>query len=190
MIRMLPSMLLLVVLCACAAPPPTVPDIVVAQEDPNRVLDVDYLPEIEPFDIDRKRVYYTRVNFWYEFLRHKTTNYSRGQLVPINSKVTLKTLVGQRHRESRKPEIFDLRVSLLDSETRIAIWNVEHHSRASMYEIIYRMFSPEPVNLEVFDEEMQAVIKSGELRVGMTRYQTLLASPHYSRRAVAETSLR
>jgi hypothetical protein len=100
--RMSLSLLVLVVLCACAAPPSPVPDTVAAEKDPNRVLDVDYLPEIQPFDINRKRIYYTRVNFWYEFSRHDTTNYMRGQLVPVNSRVNVLAVFGLRLSEHLK----------------------------------------------------------------------------------------
>ena len=63
----------------------------------------------------------------------------------------------------------------MDSKTTITIINVRSYSKASKYEIIYRMFSPEPVNLELFAEETQSLIKAGQLGEGMTRYQTLLA---------------
>jgi len=143
-------------------------------ENPNRVLDVAYLPEIEPFTIQERRIYYTRVNFWYEFDTHLTTNYARGQLVPINSRVELRPLF-DTSRIRRKPRILELRVRLVDFETFISIKNIESYSGTSMYGIVYRMFSPKPLNLDVFDEEMQAPIKTAQLREGMTRYQALLA---------------
>jgi hypothetical protein len=56
--------------------------------------------------------------------------------------------------KSQAPASQDQR-RLLDSDTTITIGNIEKYSQTSLHEIIYRMFSPEPVGLGLFDEEMQ-----------------------------------
>ncbi len=133
-----------------------------------------YLPEIEPFEIDTVHVYYTRVNFWHEFKRHLSTNYQRGVFVPINSRARLSPVMRREVSRRRMSEIAELTVRLLDSNTTVRITNVRQRSGLLLNDIVYRMFSPEPVDLSAFDEEMQSLIKSGTLREGMTRYQVLL----------------
>jgi hypothetical protein len=165
---------------ACAAPPATVSDgTTLTPEDlepvrESRVLDPQYLPQAEPFEIDTVRVYYTTVNFWHEFRRHLSTNYQHGVLVPVNSRAKLSPVMRQQGARKHRSEIAELTVRLLDSETTIRITNVTRHSKVLLNDIVYRMFSPEPVDLSVFDEEMQSLIRAGTLKEGMTKFQVLL----------------
>jgi hypothetical protein len=160
------SLFTLTLVLACAATPPSASE----ARDPalppesrelvnaDRAPDISYLPEIETFNIEKERVYYTTVNFWYEWYMHKTTNYERGVLVPINSRAMLMPTYGLQpaaRRTSHKPQLLKINVRLLDSDTTITIGNIEKYSQTSLHEIIYRMFSPEPVDLGLFDEEMQ-----------------------------------
>jgi hypothetical protein len=140
----------------------------------SRALDPQYLPEIKPFEIDTLRTYYTTVNFWRQFRQHLSTNYQRGVLVPINSRARLSPVMRQDGARKHRSEIAELTVRLLDSETTIRITNVSRHSKVLVNDIVYRMFSLKPVDLSVFDEEMQSLITSGTLREGMTKYQVLL----------------
>jgi hypothetical protein len=168
---------------ACAAAPATISDDTaltpqaleeLERAQRSRALDPQYLPEIEPFEIDTLRIYYTRVNFWHEFRRHLSTNYQRGVFVPINSRAKLSPIMRREVPRRRRSEIAELTIRLLDSKTTIRIMNVRRHSKLLLNDIVYRMFSPEPVDLSAFDEETRSLIKSGTLREGMTRYQVLL----------------
>jgi hypothetical protein len=169
---------------ACAPTPASVPDDAALAPEAleglerarlSRVRDPRYLPEIKPFEVDTLHTYYTRVNFWHEYKRHLTTNYQRGVFVPVNSRVNLTPVMYRDVPRRRMDEIAELTVRLLDSQTTIRIMNVRRHAKVSLNEVVYRMFSPEPVDLSVFDDQMQLLIKSGTLRRGMTKYQVLLA---------------
>lgn len=168
---------------ACAPTPASVPDDAALGPEAigelerarrSRVRDPHYLPEIRPFEVDTLHTYYTRVNFWYEHKRHLTTNYHRGVFVPINSRARLTPVMYREVSRRRMDEIAELTVRLVDSKTTIRIMNVSRHAKVSLNEVVYRMFSPEPVDLSVFDDQMQLLIKSGTLRQGMTKYQVLL----------------
>lgn len=168
---------------ACTPTPVTIPnDTALTPEAPEefeqtrrgRERDPRYLPEIRPFRIDTLHTYYTQVNFWHQHRRHMSTNYQRGVFVPINSRARLSPVMRQDVSRTRMNEISELTVRLIDSQTTVRIMNVSRHSKVSMNEMVYRMFSPGPVDLSVFGEEMQSLIKSGTLREGMTRYQVLL----------------
>ena len=168
---------------ACAAPRATIADEPALTPEAleelertrrSRALDRQYLSEIKPFEIDTLRTYYTTVNFWHEFRRHLSTNYQRGVLVPINSRARLSPVMRQDGARKHRSEIAELTVRLLESETTIRIVNVSRHSKVLLNDIVYRMFSPQPIDLSVFDEEMQSLIASGTPREGMTKYQVLL----------------
>lgn len=168
---------------ACAPTPASVPDDAaltpealgeVGRTRRSPARDPHHLPDINPFEIDTLRTYYTGVNFWHEYKQHLTTNYQRGVFVPVNSRVRFSPVMHRDGPRRRMDEIAELTVRLIDSKTTIRIMNVSRHAKVSLNEVVYRMFSPEPVDLSVFDEKMQLLIKSGTLRKGMTKYQVLL----------------
>jgi hypothetical protein len=157
----------------CAEPPkPTPPPAIDPEILAGRVLDVDYLPEPKPFDIDERRYFYTAVNLWYERDTHATTNYRRGTLVPINSRVAILAI---RREGQQKKRIFKVWIKLAETGDIIRINNVRTHSKATHAEIIHRTFSKIPVDLSRLDDDVRSKILNGQVDLGMTRYQVLLA---------------
>ncbi len=164
---------------ACAAPAPPVArnevqTAVRSQGGPNRQLDPDYMPALEPLELRNGRIYYTRVNLWIESGGHSTTNYKRGTLLPVNSRVKLRLLSA----DGRAPTLDStarIVMALVDDYRSISLNNVKSHSKVSMRKIVYRTFSEEPTDLSVLDAPTRKAIAEGVLIPGMTRYQVILA---------------
>jgi hypothetical protein len=97
-------------------------------------------------------------------------------LVPVNTRVTLwpKRATFAEPVHDRETINF-VRIELVDSKKSIRIHNIAKHSALSLTQIMYRMFSPEPIDLEIFDEEIREQIVAGAVSEGMTKYQVLLA---------------
>jgi len=124
--------------------------------DDDRVLP----PEIEPV---AGKEYFTRYTFHYEDDEWPTTNYTRGTIVPINTKVTLLSL-GKNS--------FTLKFA--DTGTTLKIENVEKHSKRTIGQVAKEMLAEAPTAIEKYGKEMEAAIKTGTLRLGMTKTQVLL----------------
>lgn len=76
--------------------------------------------------------YYTRYNFMFEKRRHVTTNYWRGELVPINTKVTLVSM-------SKKKMVVDI------DGVPVTILNQKKHTRRGIPDIASELLSPTPI---------------------------------------------
>jgi hypothetical protein len=107
--------------------------------------------------------YYTRHCFMYEKGASETTNYWRGSLVPINTQVTLVSLNEK-----------NMVLRLASGET-VNVENVEKFSKRSMTAIAHNLLATQPVPIGKFDEATANAIKSGTLRVGMTKEQVIMA---------------
>ena len=106
--------------------------------------------------------YYTRYSFVYEKGLYETTNYSRGELVPINTQVTVLSLGGETM------------VLQLATGGTVKVQNREKVSQRDMAQIAHAMLSPHPVPIEKFDEATANSIKSGILKLGMTKEQVVM----------------
>jgi hypothetical protein len=160
----------LVLSVGCAKPEPerqsVTPEVLGAA-----LLDVDYLPPLRSFAVEREQAYFTRVGFWYESGKHKTTNYRRGTHVPVNTRVQLIPILA---RSGSKRILKALKIKIVETDQTVRIDHVEHHSKRSLAETLYRMFSPRPLDLSDLDQKLRGKILAGELDVGMTRFHTLL----------------
>lgn len=133
--------------------------------NPGRAeLTSDYFTAIasEPAPVAGQQ-YYTRYCFMYEKGESPTTNYWRGTLVPINSPVTLVAL-GAKNLVLR-----------LEGGENVKIENIEKFTKRDMATIARELLGAQPVPLEKFDEAMQRAIKSGTLKLGMTKEQVVMA---------------
>jgi len=130
----------------------------------NAPVSIGYFEELaaEPAPVVGQE-YYTRHGFMYEKDEAVTTNYWRGTLVPINTKVTLVAL---------QPKHLILR--LPGGET-VKIKNVENFSRRSMAECAHNLLTAQPVPIEKFDAATVSAIKEGVLKLGMTKEQVVMA---------------
>ncbi len=107
--------------------------------------------------------YYTRYNLWYERKKHSTTNYSRGVLLPINSKVTL-LAVG------------DKKMSLqLESGETINLVLAKKTSLRPLSEIAVELLASTQIPVAKLGDELANSIRAGTMRLGMTKEQVLMA---------------
>ncbi len=108
--------------------------------------------------------YYARHCFMYEDGKHITTNYWRGTLVPINSKITVVVATPSK-----------LVLEIEETGETVKVDNVAKYTKCDMREISRRMLSADPIDLDDCDEAMANAIKSGTMRLGMTKDEVLMA---------------
>lgn len=83
--------------------------------------------------------YYPRYSFQYEKNRHRTTNYRRGFLVPVNTPVELVSF-------GRKGFV----IQVLPDGPRIEIENVEKHTGETVDQAFRKMLARTPLDLNRF----------------------------------------
>lgn len=108
--------------------------------------------------------FYTRYSFHYERGRHLTTNYARGSLVPINTRVKLVSMTDD-----------ELVLQRLDSGDRVRVKNVEKHSRKPTAEVARLLLSAEKMPVDQQPVDIAVAIQHGELCEGMTKEQAIMA---------------
>lgn len=123
-------------------------------------------------------VFYTQHNFWFEKGKSLTTNYQVGVLVPVNSKVQI------RDMDSDELELF-----IVDMNVEVNVINVEKFTRMSMEQIRDRMLGKEPVKVEKFSKLGQENIKIGNMIVGMTKDEILVARGYPPTHATPSTQI-
>jgi hypothetical protein len=115
-------------------------------------------------DVVAGKEYYVRYTFKYERGEHDATNYWRGDLVPINTKVVLEKL--------RKN---DFTLKLVDGGATIKVANEQDHTKRDTAQLAREMLSEQPIAIDLYGAEMAEAIRTGTLRLGMTKTQVLLA---------------
>jgi hypothetical protein len=116
------------------------------------------------------KTYYTAVNIWYEMNKENTspkeiptTNYHKGVIIPVNSKVKIGNLSGRG-------------VTFTAEDGRqYTIEYMAKHSVIPMKEIFDRYFSADEVSLRQFGREEQENIKKGTIAPGMSKKAVLAA---------------
>jgi hypothetical protein len=108
--------------------------------------------------------YFTRYSFHYERGRHLTTNYARGSLLPINTRVKLVSMSDD-----------ELVLQRLDTRDRVRVKNVEKFSRKPLSEVARGLLSPEKMPVDQQPVDVAIAIRHGELLEGMTKEQALMA---------------
>lgn len=107
------------------------------------------------------KTYYTQHNIWVEKERHVTTNYSRGELIPLNTKVTLESLGGKK--------------LVLDVDgRRITVLNVRKHTQRDTSVIADQLLAPRKVSLKGMSKERRSDIENGIMRLGMSKEQVIM----------------
>jgi len=101
--------------------------------------------------------YFTKHNFMYEKGRHVATNYWRGNMVAINSKVKVIAIGGKTMTLEHKGQI-------------IKVLNVPKHTKRTIDEIADNMLSATPITIS---GKYAKSIKFGEMRLGMTKEEVL-----------------
>lgn len=110
------------------------------------------------------KVYYARHCFMHEGGKHITTNYWRGTLVPINTRITVVASTVDK---------LILRVE--STGETVTVDNIKNFTKCDMHTIARRMLTATPVSLDSSDEAMANAIKAGLMRLGMTKEQVLMA---------------
>jgi hypothetical protein len=139
---------------------PTAPAAPAAKAPKERItigLPATITPEIDG-------TYYTRFTLHYERETFVTTNYAVGTIVPINTKVTLVS----KGRES-------LELRIVDTGETFKVKNIEKFSGKDIDGIAQYMLSAEPTPIEKLPDDISKAIQTGELRLGMTKQQAILA---------------
>jgi len=106
--------------------------------------------------------YHARHTFYLDKGQHLATNYSRSVLIPINTPVRVLDLRGT-----------NIRVELMGMAAVIV--NVPKYTRISTEQLFERMFTLAPVDLSAVRPELQAAIRAGQLRLGMTKQEVIMA---------------
>jgi len=108
--------------------------------------------------------YFTRFSFHEEDQTYLTTNYGRGELVPINTPVHVVAISFRK-----------IALKRLDTGESLYIENVEKYSRRTIARIATDLLSSVKTPLDRLAPPLVAAIETGEMRKGMTKEQVLMA---------------
>lgn len=133
---------------------------------------VDILPAMVTPEAGQQ--YYTRYNFKFEKEQHSTTNYWRGELVPINTKVTLVSLGSKK--------------MVLDVDGRkVKFVNAKKHTLRGMDVIASELLSPKKISLNRISSDLRDDLETGTLRLGMSKEQVLMTRGYPPRHQTSST---
>ncbi|MFO1076602.1 MAG: hypothetical protein U1E73_02630 [Planctomycetota bacterium] len=108
--------------------------------------------------------WYTRYALYQEKNVHRTSNYRRGFLVPINTRVTLLDVVKNQ-----------VRLKIDETGETLVIENVPKHTKGPVEQAVDRVLSPQPIDVSGFSAEEQQGIREGRAMPGMSRAAVLAA---------------
>lgn len=128
----------------------------------TKVDDAKVLPP--PGAVVAGKEYYTRYTFMHEDGEHSATNYWRGALVPINTKVKVLKL---------KKNSFTFQ--LVESGEKIVVKNKSEYTNRTGQQVANEMLAEQPTQIDLYGPEMADAIRAGTPRLGMTKTQVLLA---------------
>ncbi len=115
------------------------------------------------FQTAKGQMFYTQFSLYYEGSCHRTTNYRKGVLVPINTAVKLIKVIDE--------SIF---VTLPNGQ-ELEIINIKQYSGEGIEKIFSRTFAINPVDLSVFTEDERESILLGEVTLGMRKTAVIAA---------------
>lgn len=116
--------------------------------------------------------FFTRCCIYVERGQHLATNYARGTLVPINTRVKVLAMGGN-----------EIRIQLVDSGVVVRVVNVPKYTKREIAELFDDLFSQEPIDLSSCSAEIQSAIQQGMPRLGMTKEQVIMARGYPPRHA-------
>jgi len=106
--------------------------------------------------------YFTRHALRQENNKWRSTNYGRGTLIPVNTKVRVDDITSST-----------IRLTIVASGEALKLSNIEKYTGGGVDLLAERTLSTEPTDLSGF--EFQKEIKVGRLRLGMTKEEAILA---------------
>lgn len=121
---------------------------------------------VPPFDppVPPGGTLYTRFTLQYEKDSYRTTNYRRGLLLPINSRVTLVAV--DSRRIVVRPE---------STGRRLTIENVPRHTGQGVEQAFHEILGTRPVDLSGWSEDVREAILAGRVEPGMDKQAVLAA---------------
>lgn len=108
--------------------------------------------------------YYLRHCIMHEKGTHVATNYWRGELTPINTKVKLVSMGGET-----------MVLSVDGTGETVKVKNVPSYTKCDIQAIAARMLSPQPIPIEKLGEAMASAIQHGTMKLGMTKEEVVMA---------------
>lgn len=129
--------------------------------NPSKPVYITLPPTISP---EMGYTYFLRYSLHYERSTYNTTNYERGMLLPVNTQVTLLSL---------SPKAMTFQVE--STGEVIKVKNNSSYTGKDMNGMAELMFSDTPTNIEAFPDRVSTAIRTGEIYLGMTKQQVLLA---------------
>lgn len=109
------------------------------------------------------RDYFTRYTLHVEDGEYNTTNYARGEVVPINTPVALVSMSGSKLRLQRK-----------DNGQRITVENKEKYTKKSVTEVARLLLAADKTPLDKLPAEVSKAVSAGEMHKGMTKELVLM----------------
>jgi len=108
--------------------------------------------------------YYTQFVIQYEKQTYLTTNYRRGTLVPVNTKVRLLEITSKT-----------IKVELLDVAMPLLIKNVEKHTGDDVFQAFDELFAIQKRSLAKFNSLEKRQIEDGTVAKGMRKDAVIVA---------------
>jgi hypothetical protein len=123
-----------------------------------------YKPEELSPDIQVGGIYYTQSSLFQEGDHHRTTNYRRGTLIPINTPVTLVSINSKR-----------IEIKLNATGQPLYIDAILKHTNEDALQAFKKTLGRQKVNLALFTPEEQRNILKGKVDKGMSKKAVLAA---------------
>ncbi len=125
-------------------------------------------------------IYFVQHSFYADRGKHIATNYHVGTLIPINTRARITDLDDRNNNNElldfSHTEAKIIKISFPDLDNiEIKIENVKKHTHKNMEEIKNRMLGENKVDLTKFSKETQENIQHGQIALGMTKEEVLLA---------------
>ena len=108
--------------------------------------------------------YYTKFSLQYEKEQYLTTNYRRGILLPVNSRVMIKKMNNKA-----------ILVEIKQSGQKLSIINVPKHTNENINQVFDKIFSKTPIDLSNFSELEKRNIAEGKVENGMRKEAVIVA---------------
>jgi hypothetical protein len=121
-------------------------------------------PEELPANISVGATYYTQFVIRYEKGAHLTTNYRRGDFIPVNTPVKLLNITSKT-----------IEVEVDNSSQKLLVKNVEKHTGDDVYRAFDKLFARKKIDLSKFTSLELTHIKSGTVANGMSKNAVIVA---------------
>ncbi|QPK62196.1 hypothetical protein IVG45_15210 [Methylomonas sp. LL1] len=124
----------------------------------------DLKPNPPAASLQPAQIYYTQFSLFQEKDSFRTTNYRKGQLIPINTAVTLQSM-----------ESDEAKLKLVDNGRPLTIENVAKFTKDDMQTAFNKIAGPNKVDLSRFSADERDAIQAGQVRQGMSKKAVLAA---------------